>query len=537
MTFLTDEDAIAELKEHLAVKQCFLDMREDSKELKSLVNGTGFIDELINKIEGLESEKKAKARKKYSKDVQGFFRRLFQPIDNIYYATGGLKDYSSVKKSFQSEFISKIANISDNKPLSEWIQTYAIQLFNTDPNGLIFLEYTTKDDFDIYPTYKSINNIRYYKSKGQLLDYLIFEPKTKDNKQYWRIVDDKFDRTFERDGETFTLIEKDSFEHPFGNVPAIICSNISIAGEEKKLSAISNIISDAKEYARDQSFLTLYKIYKGNPIFWRYVSFCRSCSGTGKQSDKACTDCDGHGKYVSKGDVTDVVELPIPTDKETPNIAPDIAGFISPDLNVWEQYNKELEKQEKLMYKTHWGTNYGMDGVQGMKTATEVTFDKQPLENQLNKYADFAEFIEWKLSEWIVNAYDLSKDRKESVITVNLGRRYIIDSYDVLLERYEKSVEAGENNTILDKLFLEYLGAKYRNNPVDLQSNLLKARIEPYLHTPLMTVNTIFGQEEAQRKVLFQKWWNEQAIMKDEKTMMSEFNAWFELNKKITKTI
>ena len=539
MTFLTDDDAIAEIKEHLAISQCFLDMREDSKELKSLVNGTDFLDELINKIEGLESEKKAKARKKYSKDIQGFFRRLFQPIDNIYYATGGLKDYSAVKKSLQSDFISKIANISDNKPLSEWVQTYAIQLFNTDPNGLIFLEYTTKDNFDIYPTYKSINNIRYYKSKGQLLEYLIFEPKIKDNKQRWRIVDDKFDRTFERDGETFTLIVDDSFEHPFGNVPALICSNISIAGEEKKLSAISNIIGDAKEYARDQSFLTLYKIYKGNPIFWRYVSFCRSCSGTGKQSDKACAECDGHGKYISKGDVTDVVELPIPTDKETPNIAPDIAGFISPDINVWEQYNKELEKQEKLMYKTHWGTNYGMDGVQGMKTATEVTFDKQPLENQLNKYADFAEFIEWKLSEWILNAYDIAKDRKESTITVNLGRRYIIDSYDVLLERYEKSVEAGENNTILDKLFLEYIGAKYRNNPVDLQSNLLKARIEPYLHTSLTMVKDIFGMEEAQRKVLFQKWWNQQTVIKDEVTMTADFNIWFELNKvKITiKTI
>ena len=107
MTFLTDDDAIAEIKEHLAISQCFLDMREDSKELKSLVNGTDFLDELINKIEGLESEKKAKARKKYSKDIQGFFRRLFQPIDNIYYATGGLKDYSAVKKHYNLNLYQK----------------------------------------------------------------------------------------------------------------------------------------------------------------------------------------------------------------------------------------------------------------------------------------------------------------------------------------------------------------------------------------------------------------------------------------------
>ena len=46
------------------------------------------------------------------------------------------------------------------------------------------------------------------------------------------------------------------------------------------------------------------------------------------------------------------------------------------------------------MYKTHWGTNYGYQDVNGIKTATEVNADKQTLENRLNKYADFAEYIE-----------------------------------------------------------------------------------------------------------------------------------------------
>ncbi len=93
MTFATDTDALNELKEHQVVNQLFLDMREQSRELKALVNGKGFIDELIDKIEVIESDKKAKARKKYSRDIKDLFSRLFQPIDNIYYATGGVKDY------------------------------------------------------------------------------------------------------------------------------------------------------------------------------------------------------------------------------------------------------------------------------------------------------------------------------------------------------------------------------------------------------------------------------------------------------------
>lgn len=451
MIFATDDEAIVELKKQISVSSLFTSMREQSKELKALVNGEGFIDELIDKIEGIESAEKAKARQKYSRNIRSLFKRLFQPIDNIYYATGGVKEYD-VPEAIKKEFLSKISNIRDNKTLSEWVQTYAVQLMNTDPNGVIFLEYKTNPSTDVYPTYKSIGSIRYYKQKGQLVDYIIFEPEIKENKQYWRIVDDKFDRTFVLDGQEYLIQEDLSFEHPFGSVPAVICSNVAVAGKEYKEAPICDIVEDAKEYARDQSFLTLYKIFKGNPIFWRYISYCSSCAGTGKQGDNKCTECDGTGKYVSRNDVTDVVEVVMPTDKDTPVIAPNIAGFIQLDIDTWKQYNDELEKIDKLIYKTHWGTSYGMESVQGMKTATEVTFDKQPLENQLNKYADNAEFIEWTLSEWILNLYDQSKKRDESKNTINLGRRYITEGYDVLLERYEKSVEAGANNTTLDKL-------------------------------------------------------------------------------------
>jgi hypothetical protein len=535
MIFKDDNEAIQYLKANQKVSEDFVEMRKYSKELKALVNGEDFIDELICKIEHLENDKKALARAKYSRSIKDLFSRLFQPIDNIYYASGGVKEYDISNQIVKTNFLKQIANIRDNKSLSEWVQTYAVQLYNTDPNGVLFLEYKTEPKIDVYPTYKSIGKIRYYKEKGQTLEYIIFEPKVKNKKTYWRIVDDLTDRTFEQVGNNFVLVPEKTFKHPFGQVPALICSNIQLAGEDEKLAPIDSIVDIAKEYARDQSFLTLYKIYKGNPIFWRYVQYCSDCSGTGKQENNSCSTCNGMGKIVAKSDVTDAVELPIPTDQESPVIAPNIAGFISPDLDVWTKYEETLKLLEEQIYKSHWGTSYGMQNVQGMKTATEVTFDKQPLENQLNKYADFIEYIEWKFSEWILNLLDAQKtDKSESKITINLGRRYIIESYDVLLERYEKSVLAEENSVVLDKLFTEYLGAKYRNNPIDLQINLLKARIEPYLHLSLTKVKEIFGNEEAQRKVLFGKWWQSLTnYSQDEAKLLSDFNKWFEENKKV----
>lgn len=533
MIFKNDAEAVDYIKLYQTITPEWKAMRDYSKELKALVNGTEFIEELICKIEGIESDLKAKARIKYSKSIKSMFARLFQPIDNIYYATGGLKDYD-IPESLKKEFLSKIANVRDNKTLSEWVQLNAIQLFNTDPNGLIFLEYK---DTDVYPTYKSIDAVRHYNSKGQVLEYVLFEPKTIKNQIYWRIIDDKTDRTFLQSGNEYSLVEDKTFEHPFGQVPALVCSNINIVGERHKLAAIDKILDDAKEYARDQSFLTLYKIYKGNPIFWKYVQYCGDCNGTGttgENNETKCGVCNGHGKYVGKNDVTDVVELPIPDDNESPVIAPNIAGFISPDLEVWGKYEETLDKNEQLIYKSHWGTMYGMqlDRAVGDKTATEVIADKQPLENQLNKYADFCEYIEWKISEWMLNFYDTTKPKNESKITINLGRRYIIESYDVLLERYEKSVLAEDNNTILDKLFIEYLGAKYRNNPIDLQANITKAMVEPYLHISLQNTIAIFGNLEAQRKVLFQKFWQTVNVYNDPIKIQKDFDTWFENNKK-----
>ena len=530
MTFENDQEAIEKIKKNQTLTPLWKEMRDYSKELKSLVNGTDFLEELICKIEGIESDKKAKARAKYSKNIKSMFNRLFQPIDNIYYASGGLKDYD-IQESIKKEFLSKIANIRDNKTLSEWVQQNAVQLFNTDPNGLIFIEYKDKE---AYPTYKSIDAIRYYKSKGQIVDYVVFEPYVKETKTYWRIVDDSKDRLFLQSGNEFSLVEERTFDNPFGQVPALICSNINIIGQKNKLAAIDCILDDAKEYARDQSLLTLYKIYKGNPIFWKYVQYCGDCNGSGTIDDVKCGTCNGHGKYVGKSDVTDAVELPIPDDNESPVIAPNIAGFISPDLDVWTKYEETLKLTEEQIYKSHWGTMYGMqlDNAIGKKTATEIIADKQPLENQLNKYADFCEYIEWKLAEWLLNFYDPGKKKDESKITINLGRRYIIESYDVLLERYEKSVQAQENNTVLDKLFVEYLGAKYRNNPIDLQANLVKAQVEPYLHFQLKDVIDIFGKEEAQRKVLFQKFWQTVTNFNDASKIENEFNSWFEAKKK-----
>lgn len=538
---LTDTQAIKIIKENKATKPEIVKMRESSAVLYALINGDDFKETLIDKIEFIEGEKKAIAREKYSRNMQDFFERLFQPLENIFYATGGNRFYDIPDVATKMKFLKQIAHIKDSNTLNHWIQTTALELSHVDPNGVMFMEYTTKKRREVFPKYKNIKIIRNYRKKGQLLEWILFEPTKRKapnnmNQRLWRIVDDTQDRIFIETGDsTFVKSTKDSFNHPFGEVPAIINSNIVKVDDERfRLSPIDIILGLSKEYARDQSIKTIYKFFQGMPIHWRYVTECEECKGLGKDSNKKnCTACDGRG-YKQKSDVTDMVTLPTPGEGETV-ITPDIAGFISPDIETWTQYNDELGILERIAIITFWGTPLNsIETFGGRKTTTEILFNKQPIENRLNRYADYAEFVEWKMSSWVLNFIDTQKPKTENQIKITYGRNYVIEPSDTLLKRYSEAKTAQENDTILDELFRQYLQATYRTNPIEHQKNLVKSEVEPYLHQTLTAVNNIFGAMEAQRKVLFGKWWD--TLEKDDYTkpvevLEKEFDAWFEVNK------
>ena len=535
MTF-TNEEAIEliKVKQHLTPETELL--RQNSRELYALVEGDYFKEELISRIEHIEGEKKSKARKKYSRDIQDFFERLFQPIDNISYATGGNKVYKIENDDIHRKFLKQIDNIKDSNTLQHWVMNVAIKLSHVDPNGIMFMEYTTNPKTEIYPTYKSINDIRAYERRGQLLNWLLFEPEEGEDEngkyQTFRFVDEKSDRTFKQEGEVYTLIENKSFEHPFGEVPAIINSNIVKVGKDYRISPISPILGLSREYARDQSIKTIYKFLHGFPIHWRYVTECDNCKGTGKTKEGNCGSCDGRG-YLQKSDVTDMATIPTPKDGDP--ILTKVSGYESPDLETWGKYTDELNLFEKIAFRTFWGTLLGTEETfGGRKTTTEVIFNKQPIENRLNKYADYAEFVEWKMSEWILNFIDPSKKKNESNIVVKYGRNYVIEPSDTILERYKLAKDNQENDVILDDLFKQYLQTTYRTNPIELSVNLLKSKIEPYIHQSLQDVIDVFGSEEAQKKILFGKWWDSLIIKDYEKgkiQLEKEFNSWFVTNK------
>lgn len=524
MVFEDDDQVLAFVNKHSKTTPDWVTLaRKSEVELCALIQGKGFKKELIEVIEKLESPDKKKAREKYSRSIEDLFERLFLPIANVFSATGGKRDYDISNPEVKTEFLKTISKVRDGKSIESYAENHWMPLYHVDPNGIIFTEYVTEPKARAWPTYKSIHDIRTYIPNGQLLEVVLFEPiLLKGGDQIWRLVDDEKDYRIIQRGTTFSIINEEikveghtfnTFKTPFGQVPALINSDIVDIKDGIRLSPIHKIVGLAREFARDQSIKTLYKFLQGFPIFWKYVTQCKTCVGAGRKNDRVCSSCDGHG-FIAKRDITDAVTLNPPT-KDQQKLDP-IAGWLTPPLDIWDQYTKELVILEILMTKTYWGA-HKVEG--GNETATGRWIDQQPVDNKLNKLTDVTEWVIRQLTEWVADVVIDGKDPEDNISSIFLGRRYILDSPDVLQDKYTKAKAAGENSVILDRMLSEIITAKYKNDPEWLALELKKAAVEPFVHVPLEVAFKVFGRRAAQEKEFFQKWWGQNiAIIKEKNT-------------------
>lgn len=523
---------IEEIQKHQNIEAWVKDARARSTELKALVNGDGFHKELIERIEILESDARSKARIKYSKDIRDLFFRILKKRDNVFQANGGSEEIKIPEGQMRESFIERLNHFKGGKSITKYLSEYYFRQLDTDPNGVIFIEYKTKDSeiSEIYPTYKSINDIRHYDANGQKVDYIIFEPVKKIVEgayiTYWRVVDNKTDWTIKQFGTTFIVDTERSFEHPFGEVPAVILSDYLEIGYKNRLSPLTPVIEIAKDYARDKSILTIYKFQNGFPKSWQYSSKCRPCHGTGKdgKTSAPCAACSGTG-ILQRKDVTDMLNIELPKEGD-PIIAPNVAGFIQPDLATWKQYKEDMRDMEMIMDDTLWGTDRMQQSRGGDETATGRFIDVQPVTNELNRLTDGVEWVHNTLANWVANAIVKTKDKKELAYHKSYGRRFIIESPDVILERYETSKKAGDGSTVLDKLMQEFILSKYKTDPFMQEQMLKKAAVEPYLHYTIEQVNDIFGRNEAFKKVIFSDFWQSVDTSKEIDKLAEEFKTY-----------
>ena len=123
----------------------------------------------------------------------------------------------------------------------------------------------------------------------------------------------------------------------------------------------------------------------------------------------------------------------------------------------------------------------------------------------------------------------IEKPKEKKVSSISYGRNFVLETVNTVLERYELAREAGNNATILDRLYHEYLLTKYKSDNVGLQISITKSKVEPYLHFTVEQVKEVRGDKAAQKKMLFDEWWKALTNLdQNSDTLKAEFNTWFD---------
>jgi len=494
----------------------------EHKRLNVHINGKDTA-KYLTLIGGIENKNQLKLRQDYLTTNRYALSNLSRPIDKVFSAKGGGNIYSIDQKAKEETLRGKLSNVRHGKAIRTWIKDIQANKYYTDPAGLVFFE--VKDN-ETYPTIKSIKSIQNYKSDGRTVEWVLFNPYIVDDKKdviYYRFVDKDNDTLIKKAGENYTIVEDETFTNPFGEVPAIINSNIINSDLTHAESPFEVIISLADHYLRTGTIKNLVEFLHGYPIFWRYLSDCIYCKGSGYINGKSCSHCNGTGKNLNKH-VTDIINVEIPAD-EGVKLAPDLAGYISPDITAWQEMRTEQEYIQALMELTMWGSKMAKDA--NNETATAAFLNVQPVNDRLNDFADAFEDMEKKMTNFIGTFYLTTYNGS----SISYGRRFLVEPPDVIWKKYETAREKNAPKVTLDYLLIQFYQSEFANDLQNLTIAQKSIKLEPFIHKSdedLMKLPVLESDKKA--KIYFPEWYKTiteiDLLSKDVNSLNKEFETY-----------
>jgi hypothetical protein len=511
--------------------------RKYSKKLEVHINGIGTA-EYLSQVTGYENDRQYRLREKYATSNKFVFENLLRPVDKVFSANGGSKLLNTKTEQSNKILSEKLSNLVEGYPVRKWIEQVQSNKYYTDPSGVCFFEW---EGVETYPTFKNINSIRNYESDGRQIEWILFEPEKRIDAKgvelpgdFYRFVDDEKDYLIYVVDEHFTIIEDETFDNPWGYVPAFTNSNISDSTLSYHISPIDSVIELADHYLRTNSVKNIYEFLHGYPIFWAYVEPCRTCDGTGLYDGKTCHTCNGDGHTFTK-DVSDIIKLKPPRTTDEPQLAPDVAGYVQPDLDVWREQREELDWLWGLMHFSMWGTAQ-QDQAEN-ETATAAFIDVQPVNDRLNKFADAFEQTEKLVTDILGDFYLLENYNGASI---NYGRRFLVEPPDIIWKKYITAKKDGAPKVSLDYLLTQYYQSEFKDDVEGLITAQKGIKIEPFIHSTSAEINLLpVMNEDKLAKFYFNEFWRslkqQDIILKDVEVLKAEFETYLMTKKVETK--
>jgi len=465
-----------------------------AKKLNMHITGKNVV-EYLETLDDYETYAQKILREKLVKTNRSLFSFILRPTDKIFTATGGAINYNLT----QDEVSGLKTEISaDGLEIKRYLKKVVKKQYVIDPNGVLFVDIDAegKLETDVINS----KDILWYKNRGNVVEAIIFQPFKKEgdenkDKRFYRVIDQEKDYIYVDDGSNVSL--DDEMDNFFGYVPALIMGDEKDPNNDIFESMVADIVDDADEMLRDMSVKTVHKLSHAYPRYWSYAQACIRCEGEGQLSTNTgtveepvtetstCPSCGGDGQK-KRTNPSDEMVLQVPQDGET-KIAPEVAGFVSPDISMMKFYQEMEGELKNSMFQATWGTTY--EGGGKRETATGRFLDAQPVQDRLRDISyTFA-----GMHQFLLDAYGkvlLVNPNYES--SVSYGTRYILESPDDILDKYiEGSRENISEVGILD-LRNRYFEAEYQNDPLELSKKKKLAKIEPF---PTMKVNDVLSSD------------------------------------------
>lgn len=487
----------------------------------------------IERIMQFEPKDVIATRKKYAVSNKALFARVLRPRDKIFSAKGGSVYYNA--SAGQDETLKDyMSNIVYGYNIKKWLQTFWMPACDYDPMGLIFIEVDQQGRS--YPTYKSVKDIFDYKLNGRHLEYVIFNKDPRIDAailagkgtaaSLYRVVDDVSDRIVSLKDGSIVDVPDQTFLNYFLKVPAIIISDIYDPAKGMFISPEDDIIELADQFLTQGSVKNIFKNYFGFPRAWEYQSACPDCLGTTQLAGRDCPHCKATG-LKQRTDPSETVYLPVPQSRDQHVLAPNVMGYISPDIAGWTKMDDELELLEDLMYQTMWGSQM-MDDKDN-QTATGKFIDVQPVNERLNQFSKSAEAMETFITD-LIGSIMFNQSYKGASICY--GTRYMIETPDEIWNKYSDARAKGAPTSALDDLYCDYLNSRYSANNMELQKQLKLMKVEPYQHFTLIDMAGIsaFAQDELLKKLYYSQWIasmkESDVIFKNVETLQADFQKY-----------
>lgn len=536
--------------------------RKKAKKVNMHITGKNVVH-FLEMLDGYETNAQKLLREKLVKTNRSLFSFILRPTDKVFTAKGGAVNYnvSQEKINFLKANINEVA---DGLDIKKYLKKVVKKQYVIDPNGVLFIDIDPDGMLETHVV--NTDKIYWYDNKGNTIKAIIFEPynkqltnqeikafksvskerlKREEEKLYFRVIDEQTDRIFVKDGNNIYL-EDTVLDNFFGFVPAIILGDEKSANYDIFESFIEDVLDDADEMLRDISVEIVHKLAHAYPRYWAYAQACTRCDGEGEiqgaaipntdpveyEAATVCPSCGGEG-HKTRTNPDDEIVLQTPQEGE-PVIAPDVAGFVQPDLGTMKFYSETAEKKRNSMFQSIWGTTYEQGGKR--ETATGRFLDAQPVQDRLRDFSDTFS----KLHKFMLDCYGkVLLGDKMYQSSVSYGMRYILESPDDILDKLLDVSRESVPEVIKIDQRNKYLDAEYQNDPVELIKRKKLARIEPF---PTMTPKEVAAIEwipdqDKIKKLYFSEWsatlTEEKLIFMSEDMLKEELSTYIN-NKSIT---